>query len=377
MRPIDIPGKRGNRRISQTGLGLVEIMVGLVIGMFGILVALKVFADFEGQKRVTTSGAGASQNGAIALFAIERNVRQSGYGINDSDVMGCTVNAYNALATAPGTFTFVLSPAVITQGAAGAPDTLTLVTGSSPRQMSASFLTTNNAGDDANYKVDNRYGYTVGDVIVLSAPGRDCTLAQVVDLPTVPGGTDAIVHTQGSYNDAGGNSVMSQYNLAGGLGVAYQANVTKVMNLGGTATVNSYFVRDGRLWVSSALSSTGPTPMIDGIVSLQAQYGFDTRVGTPTDLIVDTYSDAMIDANGDGTVGDSGDIARIGAMRVAIVARNGQADKPDTEGNCRTTVTAPTWAGGAVDLSVDPLWACYRYRIFETTVALRNMIWKP
>ena len=377
MRPIRLSAKFIRPRNPQAGFGLVEIMVGLVIGMFGILVALKVFADFEGQKRVTTSGAGALQNGAIALFVIERDARQSGYGINDSDVMGCTVNAYNALATAPGTFSFALSPAVIAQGAAGASDTLTFVAGSSSRQMSASFLTTNNAGDDADYKVDNRYGYATGDAIVLSAPGQPCTLAQVVGLPTILGSTDAIVHTQSNYTDAGGNSVASQYNHAGGLGLAYTANATKVMNLGSKATVNNYFVRDGRLWLSSALNSASPTPLVDGVVSLQAQYGFDTRAGTPSDLIVDTYSDAMIDANGDGTVGGSGDIARIGAMRLAIIARSSEADKPAADGTCHATIAAPTWAGGAVDVSADPLWQCYRYKVFETTVPLRNMIWKP
>ena len=46
----------------------------------------------------------------------------------------------------------------------------------------------------------------------------------------------------------------------------------------------------------------------------------------------------------------------------------------------------PTWSGGAegatrvFDLSATVTapddWRCYRYRLFETTVPLRNWIWK-
>jgi len=45
-------------------------------------------------------------------------------------------------------------------------------------------------------------------------------------------------------------------------------------------------------------------------------------------------------------------------------------------GTCETTMAFPTWSGGTFDLSADPNWQCYRYRVFETTVPLRNWIWK-
>jgi type IV pilus assembly protein PilW len=35
----------------------------------------------------------------------------------------------------------------------------------------------------------------------------------------------------------------------------------------------------------------------------------------------------------------------------------------------------PAWSGGTFLISTDPNWMCYRYRVFETTVPLRNMIW--
>jgi type IV pilus assembly protein PilW len=46
------------------GFSLVEIMVGLAIGMLAVIVILQVFALSEGRKRTTTSGGDAQSNGA-------------------------------------------------------------------------------------------------------------------------------------------------------------------------------------------------------------------------------------------------------------------------------------------------------------------------
>ena len=50
---------RPRRRV--TGFSLIEIMVGLTIGVFGLIVMAQVFAIAEGQKRTTTGGADARQ----------------------------------------------------------------------------------------------------------------------------------------------------------------------------------------------------------------------------------------------------------------------------------------------------------------------------
>ena len=55
---------------------------------------------------------------------------------------------------------------------------------------------------------------------------------------------------------------------------------------------------------------------------------------------------------------------------------------------CDTTIAEPVWSGSAwksgtalnlrtdLDLSADADWRCYRYKTFETTVPVRNWIWK-
>lgn len=75
-------------------------------------------------------------------------------------------------------------------------------------------------------------------------------------------------------------------------------------------------------------------------------------------------------------------IARIYAVRFAVVARSGLKEKPLTTGVCNTTTVGPTWAGGTISVSKNPDgsanadWMCYRYKTFETVVPLRNAIWK-
>ena len=72
------------------------------------------------------------------------------------------------------------------------------------------------------------------------------------------------------------------------------------------------------------------------------------------------------------------DWAQVLAMRLAVVARSGLREKANpATGVCDITTAAPTWSGGTLDVSTDPNWQCYRYRVFETTVPLRNMIWRP
>ena len=70
------------------------------------------------------------------------------------------------------------------------------------------------------------------------------------------------------------------------------------------------------------------------------------------------------------------------AVRVAVLARSSQLEK-DT-----VTVNAPAWAGNSIPFVMHNLdgstgstsviandWHHYRYRVYESTVPMRNMIW--
>jgi type IV pilus assembly protein PilW len=57
-------------RTRQHGFSLIEIMVGVVIGLIAVLVIYQVFAAAEGIKRNTTSAGDAQQNGLLSSFML-------------------------------------------------------------------------------------------------------------------------------------------------------------------------------------------------------------------------------------------------------------------------------------------------------------------
>ncbi|MCZ7654372.1 MAG: prepilin-type N-terminal cleavage/methylation domain-containing protein [Rhodocyclaceae bacterium] len=185
------------------GLSLIELMVGVVIGMIAIIIIMQVAITFEGQKRTTVGTAGAMDEGAVGLFTLRKEIQSAGYGMADPDLLACLVQAHEArfdnLATAAD-FSFSIFPVLITQGVSGAPDSITVNYSSSPMLATAASLIQNFPGDETtNLKLNNRYGFNAGDVVILANPTvlapsppspagtRQCSMYQVTALcPPLP-----------------------------------------------------------------------------------------------------------------------------------------------------------------------------------------------
>ena len=145
----------------------------------------------------------------------------------------------------------------------------------------------------------------------------------------------------------------------------------------------------------TAFPSAVPPALTDDTYSVNnsAQFGYSPNGGTfvvIADGIVLMKAEYGTDANSDGVV-DSTEWSfsapasplQVLAVRMAIVARSAQPEKPNpATGVCATTTISPTWAGGTLDLSgnrglaASDDWKCYRYKVFQTTVPLRNVIWR-
>jgi type IV pilus assembly protein PilW len=142
--------------------------------------------------------------------------------------------------------------------------------------------------------------------------------------------------------------------------------------------------------VQSGFSDNAASSVADNIVHMRVVYGLDDGVnnGTITYNTAYTAGDGIVDRFVDGST--SPNWQYVIAIRIAVVARSVQAEKPSTgivSDPCDTTTTAPTWSGSAwassapnlmtaLDVSADANWKCYRYKVFETTLPLRNWIWK-
>lgn len=365
------------------GFSLVEVMVALVIGLLAMIVVLQVFWLSEGSKRTSTSGGDSQQSGALALYQIQRDLLQAGYGMNSMPMLGCTLRGYDAGPPVRDPIPpSVFVPVFIAQGAGNASDTLTISYGNDDIQTTPATLTQANNGTNVNYQVTTKLGFDLMDLIVVTEAGNpDCTLAQVNNIP--PPTSSVIIHNTGVNNP--------RYNKASGIGISYNVGAL-VYNLGQLPVSDIYTVvapsaasPSGVLTIQNSISDAVAAPLADGIINLQAEYGADDGVNDGT------VSRASYVAN-DGIVDHWTTVnpttpagwGQIIAVRVVVVARSSLREKINrTTGACDATANMPSWSGSAtspITLSDDSdgtSWRCYRYKTYEATVPLRNMIWKP
>ncbi len=390
------------------GFSMVELMVAMVISLIGVIIIFQVFETSEGVRRTATSGGDAQQNGAVALYFMERDLRNAGMGINDTIYAGCNMIGSDSSRTTPnfpplGT-PMILAPAFITAGVdAKTPDQLTVFYGSQNQIVNSTTLVANMVLPTSPLTVQTRFGFRPGDLVLLLEPGsgKNCAFMEVTSLPGAP--SNQINHDSGTYTLAAGASVASRFNPAAGMGVTYggalSANVTRVFNLGNLhddinfpasqnvtlPVYNLYVVANKTLSVSNAFVLSAGIPAVnsiaDNIVHMRADYGVDDGVndGSVTYNTVYAANDGIVDR----FISATPNWSQVIAVRVAVVARSALSERPSAGlgAPCDTTTAAPTWSGDtggirSFDLSADPNWKCYRYRVFETTVPLRNSIWK-
>ncbi len=366
-------------RTRQLGMSLVEVLVAVAIGLIGILIITEAYLTSDKFNRSTMGEGGAQTNGTIALFTIERDVRQAGYGIADSRAFGCgTVSYYvdpNYSANLGGTLPNVsLAPVLITT-TAGQPDQISVMYSSAAARVAPVALTA--ASSNTNMTVDGTYGFNPGDLVlaVNLAGAPNCSLRKLTNI--------APVSSQLQYNPG----ASGQYNPPGvGLLPSY-AKDDLVFDLG-QPTVRNFSIVNGNLRTTDSLLSAGGTTSfdaVDGIIDLRAQYGKDNGVNNGT-VSNTTYAanDGIIDGFDNAAPVTAADWSQVLALRVAVLSRIDNYEKPSVPGgNCDATTVMPTWSGSGADpftainiASVTSQDRCFRYRVFETVIPLRNMIWR-
>ena len=74
------PAPPRRRVVASPGLSLVEILVGVAIGLIGIVAIFQAVAVWTKHTSTTSSGGDAQVAGTLALFNIERDLKQAGHG---------------------------------------------------------------------------------------------------------------------------------------------------------------------------------------------------------------------------------------------------------------------------------------------------------
>jgi type IV pilus assembly protein PilW len=414
-------GYQKNIRRHTSGFSLVEIMVGMVIGMLGIIVIMQVFALFEGQKRTTSGGGEAQNTGAIALSGLSDDIRQSGYGFNLINLIGCDVllpaglpmrSAGTVAATLTAMAPVTINSASVPAGDANT-DTLLMVYGNSDILPEGNSIT----------------GTAIPPPVVTMTqfPVQSYASFLVPPDPTVSHGDYVIATPQNRSCVPPNSAILNQVTASNNppftvtLTPGAPSSVVPGMlfNLGQTVTIHAYAVRNGSLTMCdymandcglasnvTPLNSAVWVPIAGNIVSLRAQYGQDITNHTPSitapqtgpmDGIVDIYSQTP--PGNTGVNADACGWFRTLSIRLALVARNSQFEKiavtslasasptnyPVWEGS-NATNNNPSWGGSITgasankidvtkypDGTANPNWQNYRYKVFQTTVPIRNI----
>lgn len=379
---------------TMRGFTLIEIMVGLVIALIATIVIFQVFAVNEGQKRTATSGSDAQQSGSYALYLLERELRVAGASMPAVDnLLGCQVRAFagstQLLPTAPQPLTpappnpIRMIPVLITDGGGGASDSITVMAGtSSGLATPVNFLTPAGPGGPNQIQVETPVGFNSSDLIL--AVEQDSAFGALPALCTVAQVSNAAAVAPAALSNPIQHANTMPFNNPAGLGIAYSAS-SSLVSLGPTPLMTVFAVQNNALASFDLLQRAGLTVLVSDIVNMQAQYGVDTiPAAAGGDDVIDAWVQPT--APWDAATLTPQEIAQIKAVRIGIVVRSGLLERTDTAGNCTTTTIAPQALSpvpaavpskpGAPAMPFVPANdGCYRYRVYETVIPVRNMIW--
>ena len=354
------------RRVEQ-GFSLIEIMVGVVIGLIAMLVIYQVFATAEGIKRNTTSVGDAQQNGLLSSFVLGIELANAGNGV---------ANAARDLGACPGGATFATTwrpiPVMIMDGGADdQPDTF-MVSYSVSNSVIAPAPFTSTAAANVDYPVQSPTGFQAGDMIVAvggtpAASGRAASKVTAVSAPDV-NGVVTVSHTDPGVAATFSGSGASLFNmgpLTSSQKVRYDLTGAFVLRS------TSLFKADG---TPNDDTSPPPNPLASNVVNMKLLYGIDTTgsgvltwvnantsLWTPLELMSTTPSTNLI-----------AQLKTLKAVRIGLIVRGEQWDRDAPD------VSWTLFGGhlnGGYEGTFPSVGGNFRYRTYETIIPIRNELW--
>ncbi len=399
----------------------------MMIGLITVVVIMQAMSATEAQRRQTTGSNSAESSGSIALQTIQRSIMGAGDGMTgDQNTIfntcyGQTVNASNT--AGPGNITLPVNsfapfriwdaatpPAHLNAAGFDANTDIIQIIGGGSQFFMGRGLTvgawtepTDFPNVNAALGVDRTWfpvaGLHSGDLVIVVQPTFPCRISQITSLTnqganvageaacgnTVPltvATAARIGHAAGNFNNFYNNCQQETSVWNGGNAFAGTSGLLYSLGNPERFTMKAFAIRNGQL--------TGCAPLFqnctqaaswqvfsDGIVSLKTEYGFDAD------------ADQMVAAGEWTRATPTTNWDRLKAVRLVLVARNKEMERDVIP----TADCAPLWSGfntpdidcsgGAPAANQVFLangndganWNRYRYKVFETTVSLRNMFW--
>jgi type IV pilus assembly protein PilW len=387
--------------------------VAMVIGLGITLAVSSLLIASENHKRTTTSTNDAQQTGSYGYYALDKALRGAGSGIArsafppDVGVLGCHLNAgtiFPRAASFPQPFaaflggapsTLKVAPLLIgrNQSQDGVSDVIMVMGGSGAAGGVSRQIT--GGGNATTATLDNTVGFTNGgptmgwDLILVSQSGKaDCLMEQVGSI------APPSLNLAGAYYTASA-STATMASLAGStssyvtpLGNAAANNIQFMLfGVDNNRTLYTYDLLQNLKLVGGAASDTAQA-IADGVVQMNALYGLDTNgdgiqdrwasPGGPSDPTWDINTVMNLPAN----------MQQIVSVRIALVVRGEYYDTKRNSAGNPLPVSPPTLTifsglkngpnntgtSLAQNINLNATQQQFRYRVFEFTVPLRNML---
>ena len=409
-------------RAPARGFGLVETMIGILIGLIVVLVIYNMLAVTEGYKRSAVGSSDAQITGMLTQFVLNREAGNGGNGIalSGADLFTCdpakanAVWPYNRNGATPALWK-PLPVVVRDSGSIDVSDSFITTYSVSPHVVWPVAFTSDSA-PGAPFIVQSPNGFTSPTpavtpylVVAVNRSTGDCEDTVVTGATAAdPFGRVTLTHgaTNASYL-ASVDPAAVLVNL-GQVGAATRALIENWDTTSAGPCGTALTARGGCQIYTTDLLTAGASrvPLAQNIVLMKIQYGLDTS--NPINGTVDCWTPALADISGgagcggipkDWTPGTLinatlNDIQRVVAVRIGIVVRNdepGTRDESDPAGpnwansplkysnrpptylfNCAANTNAG--CPNRIQLSANVLQDGWRYRTFETVIPLRNQI---
>jgi type IV pilus assembly protein PilW len=392
-------------RSRHGGMTMIELLVAMIIGVGVVLAVSTLLVAGENHKRTTTSTNDADQAGAYTFHALDKALRGAGSAIVESTLaypsgaglLGCRLNAASILPSqtafpAPFATAFLggapsnlrVAPVLIgkNQSDSTASDVIVVMSGSGASGGMSRAIA--GAGSSTSLVLQGTTGIFANDLVLVSQPTvTDCMIEEVNNV------SGATLNVSGTpyYNAATAATTLAALSSStaafvtplGNLGTVANPAVNNVQftlfGVGTNYTLYSYDLLQYQYLVLGSGTKTSEA-ITDGVVQMNAIYGIQ---GT-TPGVLSTWADPGASGYDINTVMTNPAIQEsIIAVRVALVVRGEYYDKNVVSPASVTIFSGYTNAAGnslqqTVNLAAIPGGQNYRYRVFEFTVPLRNLL---
>lgn len=379
------------------GFSLIELMIGITISLLGLAAVSGIMMTFSSKRSSITSTLAAQDSGVMALYRMERDITQAGYGL--MHLQRCvTINDAAA--------SFNPYPFAIGDGGASASDTLIVQYANTRSGSPGTELTADGSGMTVaanQYNLLSAAGFEVLDHVVSSVGAPTCKITRITGTRkctlTSAGPPKAYACATATYAAGPPAGVTTATDTQTGnkpqewighdtAGVTSSASSGYLANLGkaGEFIRREYSIANGALMLreydgTNAEGLSAANVLVNDIVFMKAQYGLapTTWNGSVCVRAADTVTSWV---NGSQLINEQNSCGVI-AARVGLVARAAYRESTAVElanGNALEVLPAALDENGtemtaAVTYDPGADRTRYRHRIYSTTIPLKNVIW--